>query len=315
MKVYHSVDEVPEIKNPVITLGTFDGVHLGHQEIINFLNESAQKVDGESVLFTFHPHPRMVLHPDDHNLELIQNIDQRIKRLEEAGVQHLILHPFTREFAKQSATEFVRNILVNKLNVKVLTIGYNHHFGKNREGNIELLRELGPVYNFEVQEIPAMRHGDLSISSTKIRRAIKDGDITKANAFLGNPFCFEGEVKSGDKIGSKIGFPTANIGAVDETQIIPAVGVYAVNIKVGAEMYQGMMNIGYRPTVSNESEKRIEVNIFDFSDDIYGTKLEIYVIGRIRDEQSFSSIDELKDQLGKDEINSKRILDKSPVRV
>lgn len=315
MKVYHSVDEVPEIKNPVITLGTFDGVHLGHQKIIQFLNESAEKVDGESVLFTFHPHPRMVLHPDDHNLELIQSIAQRTKRLEESGIDHLILHPFTLDFAKQTATEFVRNVLVNKLNVKVLTIGYNHHFGKNREGNIELLQELAEVYNFEVQEIPALRHGDLSISSTKIRRAIKDGDITKANAFLGHAFCFEGIVKSGDKIGSKIGYPTANIGSIEETQLIPAIGVYAVSVCIGGTQYGGMMNIGFRPTITEDSERRIEIHIFDFDQDIYGTKLEISVIARIRDEQSFSSVDELKEQLSKDEINTIRILDQSAVRV
>lgn len=306
---------MPKIKNPVITLGTFDGVHLGHQKIIDFLNESAQKVDGESVLFTFHPHPRMVLYPDDHNLELIQSIAQRTKRLKESGVDHLILHPFTVDFAKQSATEFVRNILVNKLNVKVLTIGYNHHFGKNREGNIELLQELSTIYNFEVQEIPALRHGELSISSTKIRRAIKDGDIIKANAFLGATFCFEGIVKGGDKIGSKIGYPTANIGSIEETQILPAVGVYAVKVNVAGKIYGGMMNIGFRPTIAEDSERRIEVHLFNFNQDIYGTKLEINVIARIRDEQSFESINGLKDQLAKDEINTKRILDQSAVRI
>lgn len=315
MKVYHSVDEVPEIKNPVITLGTFDGVHLGHQKIITLLNESAKKINGESVLFTFHPHPRMVLHPLDHNLEMIQSIDLRIKRLEEAGVQHLILHPFTKQFAKQSATEFVRNILVNKLNVKLMTIGYNHLFGKNREGNIDLLLELAAVFNFEVLEIPAYKHGELSISSTKIRRAIKDGDITTANAFLGAPFCFEGTVKSGDKIGSKLGFPTANIGSIGETQLLPANGVYAVKVKVKGEVLGGMMNIGFRPTVSDGSEKRIEVHIFDLNQDLYGTQIEIYVLGKLRDEQSFESTLALKDQLEKDEINSKRMLDQLAVRI
>ncbi|MBD3636025.1 MAG: bifunctional riboflavin kinase/FAD synthetase [Crocinitomicaceae bacterium] len=315
MRVYHSVDEVPEIKNPVITLGTFDGVHLGHQKIISFLKESAERVDGETVLFTFHPHPRMVLYPDDHNLELIQNIKRRTQRLEEEGIDHLILHPFTKEFARQSATEFVRNILVNKLNVKVLTIGYNHHFGKNREGNIDLLKELAPIYNFEVQEIPALRHGELSISSTKIRRAIKDGDITKANAFLGAPFNFSGTVVKGDKIGTQLGYPTANIGEIEKTQVIPKIGVYAVRVRVEGRLHSGMMNIGYRPTVTDSSEKRIEVHLFDFDNSIYGTEIEIYVIAKTRDEKSFSSVDELKEQLAIDEINCKRILDQSPARV
>lgn len=315
MKVYNSLDEVPALKNPVVTLGTFDGVHLGHQQIIDFLKESAARVDGETVLFTFHPHPRMVLHPDDHNLELIQSIDKRIARLEEAGIDHLILHPFTLDFARQTATEFVRNVLVNKLNVRVMTIGYNHHFGRNRAGNLELLQELGPIYNFEVQEIPAFRHGDLSISSTKIRRAIKDGDMTKANAFLGTAFSFSGTVTQGDQIGTSIGYPTANISGLEETQVIPAKGVYAVKVKVNGEMKNGMMNIGYRPTVSSEHEKRIEVNIFEFDQNIYGTQIELFVIAKVRDEQSFADLDELKSQLGQDEINCKRILDQSTARV
>ncbi|UKN03589.1 bifunctional riboflavin kinase/FAD synthetase [Paracrocinitomix mangrovi] len=311
MKVYYSVDEVPEIKNPVITLGTFDGVHLGHQKIIKFLKENAQKVEGESVLFTFHPHPRIVLHPEDHNLELIQDIDRRIERLAEEGVDHLILHPFTLEFAKQTATEFVRNILVNKLGVRVMTIGYNHHFGKNREGNIDLLQELGAVYNFDVVQIPAFEQDEIKISSTKIRSAIKEGDITKANAYLGSPFCFKGTVKDGDKIGTTIGFPTANIQLFSETQILPNIGVYAVQVKIDGEMYDGMMNIGYRPTVSNSNEKRIEVNIFNFNRNLYGTKIVVFVIAKIREEQSFNSIEDLKKQLHQDEINSKRILDQS----
>jgi riboflavin kinase / FMN adenylyltransferase len=314
LKVYHSVDEIPEIKNPVITLGTFDGVHQGHQEIIQLLKQSAERVEGETVLFTFHPHPRMVLHPNDHNLELIQTIEQRIKRLEEAGIQHLILHPFSLGFAKLSATEFVRNILVNKLNVKVLTIGYNHHFGKNREGNIELLRELSAVYNFEVQEIPAIRRGKLSISSTKIRQAIRDGDITTANAYLGASFCFTGSIKEGDKVGSKIGYPTANISDIAETQLLPALGVYVVKVKLNNKMYGGMMNIGYRPTVSKNGEQKIEVNIFDFNEDIYGMEIEVHVIAKMREEKSFSSLDELKNQLSKDETNSRRILDQFVVR-
>ena len=315
MKVYYSVEEVPEIKNPVLTLGTFDGVHLGHQKIIDFLNKSAQRVGGESVLFTFHPHPRIVLHPDDHNLELIQNIKRRIQRLEEAGIDHLILLPFTVDFARQTATEFVRNILVNKLNVKVLTIGYNHHFGRNREGNIELLRELAPIYNFEVEEIPALRDGELSISSTKIRNAVKSGDIDLANKFLGTPFCFVGKVTEGDKIGGTIGFPTANIGSIEETQVIPNNGVYAVYVKLEKAKYNGMMNIGFRPTVSDASERRIEVNLFDFDRDIYGKEIEIFVIAGIREEESFGSLDELKAQLSKDEITCKRILDQPAANV
>ena len=315
MKVYYSLEEVPEIKNPVITLGTFDGVHLGHQQIIDFLNKSAERVDGESVLFTFHPHPRIVLHPEDHNLELIQSIDQRISCLEKAGVKHLILHPFTTEFSRMSATEFVRNILVNQLNVRVMTIGYNHHFGKNREGDIHLLKELGSVYNFEVQEIPALRLDELSVSSTKIRTAIKSGDIKSANVFLGAPFSFVGKIVQGDKIGTKIGYPTANIVKKVDTQLIPGEGVYAVKVKIDHQEFEGMMNIGFRPTVSENLERRVEVHILDFSADIYGKDIEVIVIEKIRDENSFSSMEELKKQLEKDEEVCRRILDQSNISI
>ncbi|MEX1000803.1 MAG: bifunctional riboflavin kinase/FAD synthetase [Crocinitomicaceae bacterium] len=309
LKVYYSVDEVPKIKNTVLTLGTFDGVHRGHRKIINFLRKSAERIGGETVLFTFHPHPRMILYPDDHNLELIQDIDKRIEQLEEAGIDHLILHPFTMDFSRQSATEFVRNILVNKLNVKLLTIGYNHHFGRNREGNIELLKELSNTYSFEVQEIDALREGDLSISSTKIRNAIKTGDIQKANEFLGTTFSFKGSVIDGDKIGTQLGYPTANIGKMEATQIIPGNGVYVVKVKIGDRYFGGMMNIGVRPTVTENNEKRIEVHLFDFDGDLYGTKLEVFVLDKIRDEKTFASIEQLKNQLHADEEVCKRLLD------
>lgn len=311
MKVYHSLEEVPEIKNPVITLGTFDGVHLGHQKIIDFLNSGAERVGGESVLFTFHPHPRMVLHPNDHNLELIQTIDQRIACLEKAGIKHLVLHPFTTEFSRMSATEFVRNILVNKLNVRVMTIGYNHHFGKNREGDIHLLKELGQVYNFEVEEIPALRLDELSVSSTKIRNAIKAGDIKTANIFLGAPFSFYGTIVRGDKIGTQLGFPTANIVKKEDTQLTPGEGVYAVKVKIEGQELDGMMNIGFRPTVTRESERRTEVHILDFSQDVYGKDIEVIMVEKIRNENSFSSMEELKNQLKKDEEVCRRILDQS----
>lgn len=315
LKVYYSLEEVPKIKNPVLTLGTFDGVHLGHQKIIQYLKESAKKREGETVLFTFHPHPRMVLHPKDHNLELIQGIEKRIQRLGEEGIDHLVLVPFTLEFAKQSATEFVRNILVNKLGVSLLTIGYNHHFGKNREGDLKLLRVLANTYNFEVQEIEALRIGERGVSSTKIRESIKNGEITKANEALGSTFCFSGEVEEGDKIGTSIGYPTANIGKIEETQVLPESGVFAVKVKILDQLLSGMLNIGYRPTVSNKKVKKVEVHLFDFNEQIYGSKIEVFLVNKIRDEQVFESLDKLKEQLKQDEIDSKHILDLSPFRV
>ena len=305
MKVYYSLEEVPLIKNPVLTLGTYDGVHTGHQKIIDFLNKSAARIGGETVLFTFHPHPRMVLHPEDHNLELIQNVDRRIERLEEAGIDHLILFPFTKEFSRIGATEFVRNILVNQLNVKLLTIGYDHHFGRNREGNIQLLKELAPVYNFEVEEIPAFQLEEVNVSSTKIRRAIQNGDMETANLYLGRPFRFTGTVVEGDKIGNTIGYPTANLGQIETTQIIPKLGAYTVQARINGEIYPGMMNIGYRPTVSLGKERRIEVHLFDFDQNIYGLKIEVYVLKRIREEKNFNNIEELKSQLEKDALESR----------
>lgn len=301
MKVYRSIEEIPSIKNPVVTLGTYDGVHLGHQEIISFLKRNAERIGGETVLFTFHPHPRMVLHPDDHGMKLIQSIDERISKLERFGIDHLILFPFTEEFSRLSATEFVRDILVNKINVAVMNIGYNHHFGRNREGNLELLKELGIVYDFQVEEIPAFRTGDISISSTKIRKAIHSGDLKTAQKYLGEAFAFKGSVVRGDQIGTKIGFPTANIEPESPNQIIPASGVYAVKVHFGNHELKGMMNIGLRPTVSSKKEQRLEVHLFDFNDDIYDEVLHITFIERIRDEQEFESLEALTMQLKNDQ--------------
>ena len=308
MQVYYSIDEIPQIKNPVLTLGTFDGVHLGHQEIIAFLKESAKKINGETVLFTFHPHPRIVLHPNDHGMALIQSIEERIKKLEKFGIDHLILFPFNKEFSRLTATEFVRDILVNKVQISLMTIGYNHHFGRNREGNLELLRELSTVYEFEVQEIPAFQKDNVNISSTKIRQAITDGDLTKANHYLGDPFRFEGKVVKGDQIGTKIGYPTANIQPTFKEQIIPKIGVYAVKVLYNGKDYKGMMNIGTRPTVSNSQEKRIEVNLFDFNEMIYDCTVLVTVYKRIRAEQKFESMDALKEQLENDKVICTHIL-------
>lgn len=315
MKVYYSLEEVPPIKNPVLTIGTYDGVHTGHQKIIDFLNKSAKRIGGESVLFTFHPHPRMVLHPDDHNLELIQDIDRRIERLEQAGIDHLILFPFTKEFSRMGATEFVRNVLVNKLNVKLMTIGYDHHFGRNREGNIDLLNELASVYNFEVEEIPAFQLAEVNVSSTKIRKAIEAGDMETANLYLGRSFRFAGTVIEGDKIGNTIGYPTANIGKIEATQILPKLGAYTVQVRIDKKVYSGMMNIGYRPTVSKNSEKRIEVNLFDFDQNIYGLKIEVFVLNRIREEKSFKNLEELKSQLSKDALDSRNYLSSKSIAI
>lgn len=308
MNVYYSVDEIPPIKNVVLTIGTFDGVHLGHQEIIAFLKESADKVAGETVLFTFHPHPRMVLHPNDHGMQLIQSIEERMKKLEAFGIDHLILFPFSVEFSRLSPTEFVRDILVNKINVHTMTIEYNHHFGRNREGNLELLKELGAAYDFAVQEIPAFQDEDVKISSTKIRNAILEGEVSKANRFLGEPFFFEGTVVKGEQLGTKIGYPTANIRTKGENQIIPKQGVYAVQAIINGTAYGGMMNIGTRPTVSESNETKIEVNLFDFDQSIYDETIMIKVLNWVRSEKTFESLEGLKEQLKNDKTACLHIL-------
>lgn len=312
MKVYHALENIPPIHRPVLTLGTFDGVHLGHQSILNHLKKTAETIGGETVVFTFHPHPRIALNPDDHGLELIQPMDERIKKLESLGIDHLILCPFTKEFSQISATEFVNMILVSKINIHTMTIGYNHHFGRNREGSLELLQELSKVHQFNVEEIPAFLESEKSVSSTKIREAVKDGNIELANRYLGAPFSFKGVVVEGDKIGNTIGFPTANI-LIDKIQLMPASGVFAVRVNLKGKLFDGMMNIGNRPTISKNGERRVEINLFDFSQNIYGQELVVYLIDKIRAEQNFKSVDVLKEQLKKDEITSRHILVLHPV--
>ena len=302
MKVFQGFDELTKIPNPVLTIGTFDGVHLGHQRIIQQLNEEAQKHGGESVLFTFYPHPRMVLFPDSHGLKLLQTQVEKIEKLERMGLQNVIVHPFTKEFSRLTAIEFVRDYLVNKLNVKTIVIGYDHQFGKNREGSLELLKDLAPVYDFNVIEIPAQDIDDVNVSSTKIRNALKSGNIETANAFLGEPFEMNGIVQSGKQIGRSIGFPTANIDLGSSVKLIPEIGVYLVRVVTPSRAeYFGMLNIGVNPTVSDNAQTTIEVHLLDFSGDLYGQELQVKVLSRLRDELKFDSLEELKNQLAKDE--------------
>jgi len=301
MKVFQGFDQLQEIKNPVLTIGTFDGVHLGHQRIINQLNDEAQKIGGESVLFTFYPHPRMVLYPESHGLKLIQTQVEKIDKLRRIGLQNVIIHPFTKEFSRLSAVEFVRDFLVNQLNVKKLVIGYDHQFGKNREGSIDFLLEVCETYGFEVIEIAAQEIDDVNVSSTKIRNAIKLGDIETANAFLGEPFLLEGMVVEGSAIGRELGYPTANLRIESEIKLIPGNGVYAVRVEIEGSWHNGMMNIGVRPTINNENIAKIEVHLFDFSGNLYDKSLTVQLLSRCRDEIKFNSLDELKNQLQNDE--------------
>lgn len=299
LKVFHSIKEFQKVKGAVVTTGTFDGVHVGHRKIIDRLNEIARKINGESVLLTFHPHPRMVLFPDDHGLELITTMDEKIELLEEAGIQNLIIHPFTKEFSRTTSLDFIREILMEQLGTSVLVIGYDHHFGRNREGSFEHLRESGPLYGFEVEEISVQDVEDVAVSSTKIRKALQKGDVDTANKYLAHPFQLRGKVIHGDKLGRKIGFPTANISIEDQTKVELANGVYACYVLLNENKMKGMLNIGTRPTVDGES-KRIEVHVLDHDEDFYEETITLHIMSRIRDEQKFDSLEQLSARLAVD---------------
>ena len=307
MKVYHSIEQFKPVRNPVVTAGTFDGVHLGHRKIINRLKELANEIDGETVILTFFPHPRMVLYPDDHGLQLLSSLDEKVNLLRSAGIDHLIIHPFTQKFSRMSSTEYIRDVLVEALGVKKLVIGYDHHFGRNREGSSRDLEELTNLYHFQVEEISAHDINDINISSTKIRQALEEGEIEAANSFLGYDYFLTGTVVDGDKIGSKIGFPTANIFVEEKYKLIPAGGVYAVKVNVEGDAYRGMLNIGNRPTV-NGKKRSIEVHIFDFDQDIYEKPIQVSLVKRIREEKKFEDLDKLKEQLFLDRNRALNIL-------
>ncbi len=300
VKIYHSIESFEKVKNAVVTTGTFDGVHLGHLKIINRLRKIAKAIDGETVLLTFSPHPRIVLF-SDNSLKLILTKSEKIDLLRKAGIDHLIIHPFSREFSRLSSVEFVRDILVNKLATSRLVIGYDHHFGRNREGSFEHLREFGPLYGFQVEEISAQDVEEVSVSSTKIRKALESGDVKTARAYLTHDFCLSGIVVKGNHLGHKIGFPTANIKVMDSHKLIPANGVYAVRVLVRGKEYKGMLNIGIRPTI-DDSDKTIEVHIIDFDEEIYGEDVRVFFIEWVREEQKFDSLEALKNQLIQDKI-------------
>lgn len=308
MNEYQDFHSIEKIHHPVITIGTFDGVHIGHQKIIKQLNEEAEKVNGESVLFTFYPHPRMVLYPESHGIKLIQTQEEKLAKLQKMGLKNCIVFPFTFEFSRMTALEFVRDFLVNKLHVKKLVIGYDHQFGKNREGSIQFLKDICDTYDFEVIEIPAQDIDEVNVSSTKIRDAILKGNIEKANDYLGDLFELSGTVVKGNQLGRTIGYPTANIVLNSELKLIPGNGVYAVRVLVRGTWFDGMMNIGMRPTVSSNGGRTIEVNIFDFDETIYDETVTVQFLSKWRDEQKFNGLDELKNQLKIDEETIRTVL-------
>ncbi len=300
MKIYTDLKDFSAI-NPVVTIGTFDGVHLGHRKVIRRLQELAQKVKGETVIFTFYPHPRLVLNPEENGLRLINTLEEKKVLLEAAGIDHLVIYPFTIEFSKLSYVEFVEKILVNQLVMKYLVVGYDHRFGHNREGKYEDLKIFADQLNFKIERQDVLNMDAINISSTKVRTAISEGDIQMANKYLGYRFFIKGDVIDGKKLGHTIGFPTANIDPQESYKLVPKDGVYAVKVDVGDKRYLGMLNIGVRPTVNNQLDNRsIEVHILDFNQDIYYKNITIHFYQRIRNEQLFASLDELKAQLVKD---------------
>ena len=302
MRIYHNIDEFSPLKNAIVTIGTFDGVHIGHRKIISGIKELAEKSGGETVLLTFFPHPRMILHPEDETIKLINTINEKAKLLEGLGVDHLIITPFTRDFSNQDAEDYIRDILVNKIGKKKIVIGYDHRFGKNREGGLDTLLRLGPVYGFEVIEIPEQDVNEVAVSSTRIRNALLKGDIDLANTFLGYPFFVTGYVGRGDQIGRQIGYPTANIMIEERYKLIPADGIYAVKVKIENNRYNGMGYIGTRPTLNGIS-RNIEVNLFDFNRDIYGQHISMEFYHFVRDDIKFTSLGELTDQLARDKAD------------
>jgi len=295
MQVHYNINQLPIFKKAIITIGTFDGVHIGHQQIIDAMRKESEKRTGETVIITFHPHPRKIVEQNT-SLQLINTLDEKIGLLENKGIDHLVVVPFTKAFAMQTAEEYVENFLMNKFHPETIIIGYDHHFGKDRKGNFQLLEKLSAKFNYRLIEIPKHLLKEIAISSTKIRNAIKKGEVETANNLLGYPFFFEGKVLHGDQLGGKLGYPTANLEYTDVDKIHLGEGVYAAQVIVNKEIKNGMLSIGKRPTL-NDTIERIEINIFDFDADIYGNRLKVTVKKYIRDQIKFNSLQGLKDQM------------------
>ncbi|MCE7056729.1 bifunctional riboflavin kinase/FAD synthetase [Algoriphagus sp. AGSA1] len=307
MKIYEGLADFPRLSNAIVTSGTFDGVHLGHQKILHRIRELARSVNGETVLITFWPHPRLVLYPEEHNLRLLSTFEEKAKHLRQFGIDHLVTIPFTKEFSQLSSKEFIETVLVDTIQTKKLVIGYDHRFGKNREGSFEYLKSHHQEYGFELEEISRQDVEDIGVSSTKIRHALETGDISTAINCLGRPYELNGLVIKGQQIGRSIGFPTANIHIPNDYKLIPKDGVYAVEAMVNGALYKAMLNIGNRPTV-NGTKKTVEANLFDFQGDLYDKQITIYFKAFLREEQKFDGLEALKNQLFIDQRNAKNLL-------
>lgn len=307
MQVHRDLDHLPEFRNAVITIGTFDGVHAGHRFIIQQLEQAARDCEGETVIITFDPHPREVLLPQPGNIRLLTTLPEKIALLERAGIDHLVVVPFTRSFSEMSARSYLEDFLVARFKPHTIIIGYDHRFGHNREGGLELLEAEQQQYRFKLIEIPQQVVHDLTVSSTKIRRNLQEGNIRLANELLCYTYFLTGKVVHGDKMGRQLGYPTANLHLNDERKLIPAEGIYAVQAQLGTRIFPAVMSIGFRPTF-NGTDLRLEVHIFDFHEDIYDQELTVYFVDYIRSNLKFDNIDALIVQMNKDSEQAREIL-------
>ncbi|OXB01073.1 riboflavin biosynthesis protein RibF [Flavobacterium oncorhynchi] len=302
MKLFHSINDFHSTKKTILTLGTFDGVHIGHKKILERITQNTENGKYESLVLTFFPHPRMVLQ-EKSEIKLLNTIAEKTKLLEATGIENLIIHPFDESFSRLTAEEFVHSILVDQFHIQKIIIGHDHRFGRNRTANIDNLIAYGAEYGFEVEQISAQEIQDVSVSSTKIRKALTEGKMDLANEYLGYDYFLTGKIVKGKQLGRTIGFPTANIEIEEDYKLIPKTGVYAVKALIDQKEIFGMMNIGFNPTV-NGQKQTIEVNLFDFDADIYDKEIEVSLLHFLREEQKFGSIDLLKEQLNQDRINA-----------
>ncbi len=308
MKVYNNLSDYIKVPNAIVTIGTFDGVHLGHQAIFKDMVRYAKEIGGETVVITFYPHPRQVLNIDSSNLRFINTQEEKLKHLEKIGIDNVIVIKFTKEFSLISSETFISDYIIKNIAPVKLVIGYDHHFGKNRTGDFNQLHEMKNKYGFELQRIAVQDVENIAVSSTKIRHSLKQGDIERANALLGYQFTYIGKVISGNKIGREIGYRTANLNINKEYRLIETSGVYATYVDYNDTTYKSMTYIGRKPTINNDDIENIEVHIFDFNDDIYDKNIKVRFVSKIRDEYKFESLDALKKQIEIDEIKIKEIL-------
>lgn len=312
MEIHYSLDQLPKFRSAVITIGSFDGIHLGHRQLLGRVAKIAERHGGESVAITFDPHPRSVIYPKDQSLRLLTTTREKTEIMAECGIDHLVVVPFTVEFSRLSADEYITAFLQHYFQPEVIVIGYDHRFGLNRQGNVDYLRWHGEKLGFKVVQIEAQEVEKITVSSTKIRQALSGGNIAKANALLGHPFPLTGTVVSGRKLGRDLGFPTANISVSDPHKIIPAPGIYVARAKWGNRLLEGMLYIGDRPSLADDNTLTIELNIFDFNRDIYGEELKVFLLERLREDEKFDGLDGLTQQLQKDEIAARDYLQDNP---